>query len=183
MTASLRPGAAGLRPVTPLYLFLPLLALCLALMVACVGGAALIAPRAALDWALRAVPWAACATLAGLVLGMAPAAQGSGFFWIVPLWLSPVLGGLSWALLPGPHTMATAAVRACLLTLPLMMCLLSAAWSRLPEGVLRAAAAAGAPPLLQAWLFLRLRLPGVAQACLVVGIVCLALVGPGARLP
>ncbi len=171
------------RPVTPLYVFLPLVALCLALVVACAGGAVLVPPQAALAWATRAVPLAACATLACLVLAIAPAAQGGGFLWAVPLCLSPVLGGLSWALLPAPHNAAGVVARASLLTVPLMMCLLEAAWSGLPDGVPRAAAAAGAPPRVQAWLFLRMRLPGVARACLVVGIVCLALAGSGAGLP
>ncbi len=178
--AAAGPGAVGRRPVTPLYLFLPLVALCLALVVACIGGAALIAPRAALAWAMHAVPLAACATLASLALAIAPAAQGGGFFWLAPLCLSPVLGGLSWALLPAPHSAGSVVARASLLTMPLMACLLEAAWSWLPDGVLRAAAAAGAPPSTQVWLFLRMRLPGVARACLLVGIVCLALIGPEA---
>ncbi len=177
------PGAERARPAgAPLWVFLPLLVLCLALAVACIVCAALIPPQTALAWAVRAVPLAVCATLACLVLAIVPALQGGGLLWVLLLWLSPALGGLGWALSPAPRSVGGEMARVVLLTLPLMMSLLAGAWSRLPEGVLRAAAAAGAPPSTRFWLLLRLRLPGAAQACVPVGLVCLALIGPGPAL-
>ncbi len=176
------PGArdAG-RPATPLFVLLPLIALCLALLVACIACAARIPAQAALAWAARAAPLAACATLAALVLALAPAAKGHGLLWAMPLWLAPLLAGLGWALLPPPHTAGSQIARATLLTLPLMTALLAAAWARLPAGMLRAAAAMGASPGARATLFLRLWMPGAALACVPVGIVCLVLIGSAAR--
>ena len=182
MPAASRAPDTG-RPGTPLLLVLPLIVLCLALMVACAACAAFIPLRTALVWGLHALPLAGCATLACLVLSLAPAIQGAGPLWLLPLWLAPALGGLGWVLLPPPHTAGSDVARATLLTMPLMMSLLAAAWSRLPAGVLRAAAAAGAPPGTRFWLFLRLRMPGAARACVPVAIVCLALIGPAPGRP
>ncbi len=181
MSAGRRADAGG-TPATSLWLLLPLIVLSLALGVACIACAALFPIQATLAWAERAVPLAACATLAGLLLAIAPAVRGAGPLYVLPLWASPVLGGLGWALLPAPHAASGEVVRATLLTMPLMMSLLAAEWSLLPHGVLRAAAAAGASPATRFWLVLRLRLPGVVRACVPVAIVCLALIGRGPRL-
>ena len=125
-------------------------------------------------WAGHALPVAAGATLASLALGAPLAASGASSGWRM-LWLTPAVCVAGWPLLPIPDDAAASTARAAILTAPVMALALSSAWSRLPPGLSQAAAAAGAGPLRRLLLRLRLMLPGVGSACVIVGALCLGL--------
>ena len=182
LQAGPRHKPASQSRVWPLLACTPLLLLCLAALAACVTGLATLNPQAALTWAEQAIPRAAAATLACLVLAIAPAASGAGLLWLLPLWLAPAAGVLGWSLLPLPPGPATDVARATVLTLPLMVLLLSGAWSAVPAGLNQTAACLGAPPATRLAMHMGRHMPGTARACLVVFALCLALAGPAASL-
>ncbi len=158
-------------------------ALCIAMLAMFAGRFASLSLPDLLAWAQRVLPPAACATAVCFLLAIAPAKAGAGHGWLLPLWLAPSAGVLGWPLLPIPPGVVSDTARAIVLTLPVMVLMLTGAWSVLPAGVSRAAAAAGAPLLSRLLLRLRLAAPGALRACAVVGVLCLGLAGPRAALP
>ena len=126
----------------------------------------------------RAVGLAVCATLACLLLA-APVTLSCRR----SLWLIPAAGLAALVLLQLHAGAAHDAARSASAGLPLMALALMTLWSGLPPGILRAAAAAGAPPGARARLALAIMLPKAALACVPVFLLCFGLLAAAPARP
>ncbi len=153
---------------------LPAVLLCGALLAAIGVSSPAWRVAGAVGWAGHALPVAACATLAALIPAAAPAATGTRGAWLVP-WLAAAACVAAWPLLPVPRGATGEVARDTILVLPVAVLALRSAWSALPAGLWRTAAAAGASPSVRVALHLRLALPGAVWASMIVGALCLGL--------
>ena len=154
----------------------PLLALVLcACAVAGTGLVSSLAVVAGRAW--HALPLAAASTLLCLVASLPAAMDRPGIPWLLPAWLAVGVGAAGWSLILVPQTSAARAVQVAVLLLPLAVLGVAGAFSAAPDGLFRAAAAAGAGPLATGRLLSRAAMPGVIRTALAVfalSLACLA---------